>query len=380
MLRIGRWLQQKRFDVSVIDVKDGFLAQNCEGMELYDIRKPDVGMAIKDGILLTPASMVFDLHNLSFLHGRLKVLFWVVNPTNIYPVYPGLGRLLNRNQALRDWVYQFIMPREISRIKCIYNYCIDRHGLVFMDRSCVHFNRRYIKSTNNIEYLQIPLELNLDINISNKNRINNSSRIGWVGRIDFKMKLPVLKIILKDADKYFSQIGCVGEFHVIGDGDGFNDLFAHSKNFRNLNITFHGVISNDRLSDILLENVDVLFAMGTSALEGASLGIPTVLVDVCTTTHIDYRYRWLFESLDYTLGYVIGNNNDIPSESIMSFENLMLDLNERPNVLSNLCRKYVRENHDINVVGQKLLQLINKNRLNIGDLKASGLLGARRFF
>ena len=50
--------------------------------------------------------------------------------------------------------------------------------------------------------------------------------------------------------------------------------------------------------------------MGTAALEGAKLGIPTILLDISyKSIKSEYNYRWLYERDGKTLG---DNINEIP--------------------------------------------------------------------
>ena len=106
--------------------------------------------------------------------------------------------------------------------------------------------------------------------------------------------------------------------YVIGDGD-CESIVKSFKPRKGLEIRFLGTIVTN-LDEILLEH-DVVFAMGTSALEAAKLGIPSVLMDASYYEFPkDYRYRWLFESEEYVLGYML------PSEKIRKSKLVMADI------------------------------------------------------
>ena len=54
----------------------------------------------------------------------------------------------------------------------------------------------------------------------------------------------------------------------------------------------------------MLTRYQLCFAMGTSALEAANAGRPTILVDSFNEPfEEDYKYRFLYETKGYTLGY-----------------------------------------------------------------------------
>ena len=74
--------------------------------------------------------------------------------------------------------------------------------------------------------------------------------------------------------------------------------------YKDICFELHDWLSHEELNTILLERVDVLFAMGSSALLGASLGVPTVVVQ--PYSHERERklknYRWIDETIGHSLG------------------------------------------------------------------------------
>lgn len=382
LVRVGSWLLAHGMKVALIDYKTGFLARNLPDVPLIEIENRSICGNIEEGILLAPASLYFSLHKLDFLSPEVKVFLWIINPTNIYPTYPGLGRLLRGSRVAREWVYSWIMPKEIRRIKRIYSLLDGNKALTFMDGSCLDFCSSYAGELTNLNFLQIPINVKEYRELGEEGSQFNCKKIrmGWVGRIDSRMKLPVLKILLRDADLFGLKSGLEVVFDIVGEGDGLSHLQRYANKFSHLTVRFQRSIPNEQLGPLMRENFDILFAMGTAALEGGVNGIPTVLVDICTKTRINYRYRWLFETLDYSLGHVVSRNQDVPAEAFKSMNDLMTILFNQRDAISIKCRNYVLRNHEIDVVGVKLLELLERSTLTMGVLRESGLLGGRRFF
>ncbi|MFL4277542.1 hypothetical protein P9380_23055, partial [Escherichia coli] len=99
---------------------------------------------------------------------------------------------------------------------------------------------------------------------------------------------------------------------IIGDGEAKNKLIERYNN--ELNIVFHGYVENAELNRMIENNeYSILFAMGTSALEGCSRCIPTVLLP-CADKSIKGRnnvYKYIHMNDDFSLGEYI----DTPFES-----------------------------------------------------------------
>ena len=70
----------------------------------------------------------------------------------------------------------------------------------------------------------------------------------------------------------------------------------------------HGSMQSRELTSFLQENVDLVFAMGTSMLEAEKLGIPSVLLFYSEKTSKDNCFLWSFKLRHYCLG--IENRKD----------------------------------------------------------------------
>lgn len=398
LLKIGEFLSKQEANVTIIDYVEGFLYKEADKYNLKKLAIEENTPSLGSGVLITPASEIYSIHKLKFLGDNIRLLFWQIHPYNLYPSYPIIGRLLKNKPTLRSAIYSFLLPNQIKRIKLTYSVCEKTNSLAFMDNACYEYNSRYVYAKTPF-FLPIPISISANncsvesnhshqSNIFNTDNSQNPSdifekekiKLGWLGRVDSQMKLPVLKILVSDLNEYLNRNNKIANFHVIGSGDGLDHLKEFSKKLKNINFHFHGSIPNELLGNALINNIDLLFAMGTSALEGGIRAIPTVLLDVCTTHKLkNYKYRWLYQTKNYSLGYIVSCARDIPKEAKMTIDDIMLNYNIAQSKIGNQCKLYSITHHSIDSVGIKLISRIKDSTLTIGELKQESLFGEKQF-
>lgn len=92
--------------------------------------------------------------------------------------------------------------------------------------------------------------------------------------------------------------------HIIGEGPYASLLFDKYYG-SNIHLIPYGTLSNDAALKTLASKTDVLFAMGTAALDGASIGLPTFIIpNEIIPFHCD-EYVLLSDSVGYALGWSV---------------------------------------------------------------------------
>jgi hypothetical protein len=98
--------------------------------------------------------------------------------------------------------------------------------------------------------------------------------------------------------------------------------------------------------------------MGVSALDGARLGMPVVLLDFSyQPLNGDYVFKYLHQTENYTLGRDIGTW--AYKEGNQSLEKMIDDLHNNYEEIGQLCYEYYKQNHTLDVVATKLLAAID---------------------
>lgn len=178
-----------------------------------------------------------------------------------------------------------------------------KDSLVFMDNGCYETACRELKSTFKKRILPIPIIVREKKYVVERSRtVINITYIGRGSRI-WKVK-PVKKLV-GDLQMMANQRF---HMHIFTDTD---ELFeAELKNLKggNVAIDYHFGYTMESLSKKLLELSDLHYSMGTACLEGAVLGIPTIIADSSYSDFPDtYRYRWLIEDIEYYAGVFLEN-------------------------------------------------------------------------
>lgn len=225
--------------------------------------------------------------------------------------------------------------------------------------------------------------------------------LGWLGRLT--------------ADKIFSLYNLIDNFeaiqisgkkrlHIIGDGQYYKQIQAYcNSQIKSIEVIMVGTLQKNipeeqieeanicPLYQYLSSQVDILFAMGTSVLEGAALGIPSVSVFLDTKRFYENSFSWIFDAKEYCLGVTNQqkNNYDIPCYTL---EEIINTVKKDKTALGERCRQYYQKNHSNLTQNMKtlltfardtkltiaqhikLLKYVPYNAMTITQLKSAGIL------
>lgn len=181
---------------------------------------------------------------------------------------------------------------------------------------------------------------------------NQPLSIGWLGRLA-EDKSYTICAMLDLCSCYAKAHSLVIDFHIIGDGPAHARL--QKLEMPGLRLFFPGVLKEKKLADYVSKNLKVGFAMGTSLLEFAIMGIPVLIGDYTNVpiTGLKLPLRWFVPNEDYSLGEVIDER--LRPASVKIAEVVDICRNETANrELGNLCREYAVKNHQIDKICEKL--------------------------
>lgn len=315
-------------------------------------------IAINEGVIILPPSHLLEIGNTLNIGNDVKILLWSIHPLNMESILPLFPLVHKLSLKVRLFLYRFITPFSFVQYVDLVRYISSLQALCLMDCS----NYKTITLNGNIvnlekNYLPIPIEL-----ARNKSRakeiLSSPINIAWLGRIaDFKVN-SLIKIY-NDLSLYTRTFRCKMVFHIIGDGELLELVKKHCQNTPFLQVVYIGALKPSLLEEYLLENVQILIAMGTSCLEGGKLAIPSILVDVFPQRPPkQYTYRWLYETTDFSLG-------DYVYSDVLT-EHYIADIIEGSNLSDHgeRCLEYVKSNHSIEQVTLKMLKLSSETHLD----------------
>lgn len=371
--RVARYLAANKLaEPILVDFEDGAMANLVRSgddelsfayyTEESELTIPENAYAVFQS--MTPWSI---FPNIRF-HSNTRLLFWNCHPYNLILPIPFFRIISYRFKTLsrcfeltllkswKKWLVRFI--RTIHK----------KEGIVFMDEE----NLRKTEicndlSLNRASFLPIPVDLP-ECNSKNTFRnVNEDIRFTWIGRlVDFKFY--PLKRFLISMNSYAYQRSIIFEFSVIGSGPFIRKLKKLAESLNSVRVKFFGDMELSDVKTFIKLNTDIVVAMGTSALEGASLSKPTVLLDLSyKNIPENYKFKWLYETTGYNLAEEVCKKHLGSSNN--SFSQLISIYIKDPHSLSNLCFNHVANNHSLSKVSLELVNFLMKSKLNARHIK-----------
>lgn len=372
--RVASALQYKNHNVSIVDFEDGVYAQLVDTSRINIINIDNIKdkVYVQENVnVITPACFIDNIYEKIDLKEGDKLLFWVIHPYNLivnlflYKTFESL------NPHLMRFFIKLTHKKDLIRIRQVVENCIENNRLVFMDGEGMKISRTYLGFQSNPQFLPIPIKKTSKVKTTKNTHVHSC----WLGRVeDFKTSM--LICVLNDFVKCCNSSDL---FYVIGDGKDLEII--KQKYYDQEQIKFLGGISLKKLDNFLIENVNLMFAMGTSALESAKLRIPTILLDVSYEKEIrGYKYSWLYQTDKFCLGRVLTNELKKNSNGI-TFQEVMSEMHSN---YEQQCKKvydYFLFNHEISRTIQEIEQLFESS-LELSNTSASVLLSRepRSFF
>ncbi|HEY6915513.1 MAG TPA: hypothetical protein VI413_12620, partial [Paludibacter sp.] len=272
---------------------------------------------------------------------------WIVHPKT----FDG------KRYSLRDSIKRIFIKPMIKQM-------ILSGGFYYMDKSCSDSINKYFNINPDNEYLPIPVMgiekknnaiLNSLIVKKNKDEIP----LSYIGRAANWKVNPVKKII-SDLSEIKNKSKKEFILHIFTDDvEEFKKLLSYDS--CEIEIIYHANIFGRELDDFIKNKILINLAMGTSALESAKLGIPSILLDASygEFPH-NYKYNWVYSTESFSLGKVIdedytpteGYTLDEIFKQVFEDESFICDI-------SNRCLEYTELNHNIETVASLFLEKAN---------------------
>lgn len=329
--------KDKNLNVKYIDYKDGFVAKQLKdkNIEIINCNSLCKTKVPKDSIVICPLSSVFDV--IFDLTGDFSILFWSIHPTGLSNA---IESYLKFSKVDSNLIYKDIQ------------LLIDKKSVTFMDGANLFYQKEKFQLLNVKEEFLPIFCLEREMNIGEKKRKTQNIHLGWLGRLCIEKVNPLINV-LRHLKKYAEENqNDQFVFHIIGDGDK-KDLIVKEIMPDNITIKYLGTLTGDVLYNYIYQKIDLVFGMGTSVLEVASLKKAVVLVDFSfKEMRLDNNFRWLYESNYYSVG-------DEYKESILylhDFSEIITKIkNNDLGCIEELCYNYFIKNHTIESICSNLL-------------------------
>lgn len=371
-LRMARFISShyaNKYNIYIIDFEDGAMARNLSEEDNISICEFHDTCRIEfdaDSIIIFQSLVpYFWPSNKLIVHPETKIIYWNLHPHNLVPSLlplPFLRYFPYKSQKIYD-VCALFYKGFLQRIAKLVEDMYDHNAIAFMDSTnfkttCGHLPvyklRKQIPT-----YLPVPAE---DYNGMLKHTCSiNELNMCWLGRICDE-KTSILKQTIERASKIAKEKQKNIKFHILGYGEDCEMIDNLSVEHEFFSKEKCRPIKSSEINKYLLNNVDVMFAMGTSALEAAKIAIPTSLVDFSLKSiKGDYDYKFIYMRKNYDLGHRI-TNLDLEKDEDNDSLSEIVDLLERDyDNQGTLCKAYYDNNHSMLSIGKQFEKLIDKS-------------------
>lgn len=365
--------------VRVVDYEDGYQARalnGAAGVEVVPFRDGAPMELSPDTVLVMQAILPATIRAELRPHPDTRVFFWTLHPLNLVQTLLPHDRFRDvqtRRIGLNRLILDTVLRGHRDVMRRVVRAMHDRGALVFMDGTTLESTtaRLGLELCDPV-FLPVPVGKG----VLPRRTCPRSGRppglsFAWLGRLaDFKIHILTYTIERLSAWARTSRTPVT--MHVIGDGPeapAVGRLRVEHEHFR---LMMAGVRSGAALDEYLVAHVDVLAAMGTSALEGARLGIPTVLLDVAYgPLRGDYKFKWLFEADRFSLGDMVGARSF--QQGNRSLERIIEAITGAYQSVADRTYEYCMRHHALDGVAVRFLEAVRRSSFRYCDFPREAL-------
>lgn len=361
---------------AVLDYKDGYLRRSLNRTDCVTVEDFEDGrsVVIPDGdVLVLQASPPSDFRRELNFHKGARLVLWQLHPFNFIPNLIPLvtnGAWVARRPGLYRALLMAFHAAKRKRVIEFVSLLSRKRALFFCEQPSVRMTEGLL-GCKVADPILLPVPVHVPEAPPRRARLaHDDLHVAWVGRL-YDFKIHILAHTLQRFSDYAMQKQKSITFHVIGDGPenrGLNVQVEH----RFFRIHRTGDLDPKSLNGYLTSKVDLVTAMGTSALEGAMTGLPTILLDLSYgPVRSGYRFRWIYERKGFDIGHAITDEDCDPDHD--NLPEVMEAVWTNYAIQGGKCFDYCRQNHSLSRVSDRFLELVRTSSLKFADIPKSAL-------
>jgi hypothetical protein len=322
------------FQVYYIDYENGFVKSNNLLNSRVDIIS-DTSLGFHEikqhSTLITPITLCKDLYDT--YHSRFEKFIFLFGHPRSVEFFAGINKMSIEQAA----TYLF-------KIK---------HNIYYLDNICYKSGLKYFY--NELNYF--PLFFQHQNETKPINEVTQSVlNFGWLGRLDSDKIFSLINVL--DCLVEYEKTNVKINFYVIGSGDSRHQINVPYYLRENINIIFKDTLINELKMNFIRENIDIMFCMGLSSIETASLGLPTVIVPLSLNKYFDKKcFQFLFDMEGYNIGYYLSNlPNNKPYKT---FNEIVNEVKTNKLFLGKKCFEHIQKYHSFDNFCKTFVNYLN---------------------
>jgi hypothetical protein len=350
LARAAAHLHRAGEETAVVDAAGGKLAElaAAAGVPVIEAERGSP-VPLRDAAVVTPSSHVVEVRRWIEADASVRQVFWMIHPYNNVLV-PFWGEFLHAHPRWMYAVNRILLDKEYREMGAALGYLMRERSLVFMDDECHAQVSRWYRLPADPAPVFLPIPLDAVFPAPPPYRPpSGPRRIFCVGRlVDFKVHTLIHLARRLAASRSAAEVKLI----VVGTGDQEGRV-REALSALAVDWEMRGEVQPDRLRDVLRQEADVVVGMGTSALEGARLAIPTVSIDASfLPVEPGYRFRWLFQNTGFSTGRLLDARSASPPG--MDVDELVAAVRDSGEEIAARCWRYFHENHETGPIVDRL--------------------------
>lgn len=349
-LRFATKLAELGKTVYIVDFENGYMQKKTKHNKKinfirYEKKKklsfPKNSTIVMQSILpqTIPNNLHFDESN--------KIVFWTLLQTNFIQTIIPIDFIKNFQYSSPFFFRIFantILRSYTKRLNLMLEKMHTKNALLFQSQDAFDFTNRMLHlHFPNPVLMPVCIEDNSNNDIS-IDRIQDKINILWIGRLD-DFKIHILNFFIKhlNSSKHLDSYNI--KLTIVGSGQYLYK--TPKKKHTRLTIEHFKKVDHDKLHKFF-KNTHIFAGMGTSALEAASYGIPTILLDFSfKKITFSYPFKWIYEKKQYDLGSFI-RKKDFSKNINNNLDDMILEVIKNPQIISQKMRNHFLQNHSLN--------------------------------
>lgn len=341
--------EQNTYIVRLYDYKQGFIRTH---LQLKNITNYEfISLNTSEKVIYNKGNETFVMPNCGMLIYPQLLNVKTNTTILVWDVYYPFWNSFNKIKGIPIPLFRKSTLETLWRTKGV--IFMDKEGkLIFEQNKCVFTDPQMVFiPVSEIEYLY-------------NHPTTTTIELGYIGRAAYWKITPVIHL-LKELGK------CVRNYKLTIITDDSSIFTKYLQAPENVTIEFKENLYEDNLKT-LLKKIDIGIGMGTSALEFAKFGIPTILIDFSHKPFpSNYKFKWIFEKESGNLGIDLSY---LPIEKLPfgnSWEIIIDSFKKNKLKISKSCFNYTLNNHSIEMVNENLIKYIGKTTLTPMNLDNS---------
>ncbi len=304
---------------------------------------------------------------------NLRFIFAITHPQLLTKKIPIISNVLQKFRININITYKILLYFDFRAARKLLQLTNkDKSAFYVIPQFRKHYEDTFCTELKSWTYLPLPIQPEFSRSSSNKKSVMSKAvRLTYIGRIE-DAQTEVVKHLMLEIKKLDENYRI--KLNIVGDGRDIELVKRYANEIHNLNtsIEFMGRISPDELEEVILNQSDICFGTGTSALESASRGVPTCLLDASFRPLKAYGFRWIFNPSPYPLGCLLEDYPNFKGGKL----SLVQLLDEYTSNQESIClntKAWVSKNHSFENVSRLLVGLVKNGGTKYMDLVNTGL-------